>query len=433
MCHNCSIHTRHKPTRINCHNCNILQLTPTHWANPSQLHYPLQLTPTHWANPSQLHYPLHLTPTHWANPSQLSSPSDTHPLDQPITATLSSPSDTHPLGQPITAISIWHPPTGPTHHSYTILSIWHPPTGPTHHSYPLHLTHTHWANPSHYPLHLTPTHWANPSQLSSPSDTHTLGQPITATISSPSDTHPLDQPITAILSIWHPPTGPTHHSYPLHLTHTHWTNPSQLSSSSDIQPQHLPIPTVQSPTLPARSQQTLPRCIQADLWNTRCCKKSTHKLTDSPMLCTGPSVQFDIQGCHWTFVKITENLCVRAVSQKTEHRSGKEKKKEEDKLGSRGCHLVSDSGPCGTSMRKPEASQSNGMRTAHCLGMRPIYEFFFFFFFFTDFFSCRRPYFFLGNLLTKLWNSRKRGRILRSEKMNTKTESSERERWNRRK
>ena len=51
--------------------------------------------------------------------------------------------------------------------------------------------------------------------------------------------------------------------------------------------------------------------------------------------------------------------------------------KEEDKPGSRGCHLASDSGPRGTSGRKPEASQSNGMRTAHRLGMRPIYDFFF--------------------------------------------------------
>ena len=53
------------------------------------------------------------------------------------------------------------------------------------------------------------------------------------------------------------------------------------------------------------------------------------------------------------------------------------KKKEEDKPGSRGRHLASDSGPRGTSGRKPEATQSNGMRTAHRLGMRPIYEFFF--------------------------------------------------------
>ena len=58
------------------------------------------------------------------------------------------------------------------------------------------------------------------------------------------------------------------------------------------------------------------------------------------------------------------------------------KKKEEDKLGSRGRHLASDSGPRGTSGRKPEATQSNRMRTAHRLGMRPIYNFFFFFFFF---------------------------------------------------
>ena len=56
--------------------------------------------------------------------------------------------------------------------------------------------------------------------------------------------------------------------------------------------------------------------------------------------------------------------------------------KEEDKPGSRGCHLASDSGPRGTSGRKPEASQSNGMRTPHRLGMRPIYEFFFYWFFF---------------------------------------------------
>ena len=88
------------------------------------------------------------------------------------------------------------------------------------------------------------------------------------------------------------------------------------------------------------------------------------------------------------------------------------KKKEEDRLASRGRHLASDSGPRGTFGRKPEATQSNGMRTAHRLGMRPIYEFFFFF---TDLFSCGRPYFFLGNLLTKLGNSRKRGRILRSD------------------
>ena len=55
------------------------------------------------------------------------------------------------------------------------------------------------------------------------------------------------------------------------------------------------------------------------------------------------------------------------------------KKKEEDKPGSRGRHLASDSGPRGTSGRKPEATQSNGMRTAHRFGMRPIYEFFLFF------------------------------------------------------
>ena len=55
------------------------------------------------------------------------------------------------------------------------------------------------------------------------------------------------------------------------------------------------------------------------------------------------------------------------------------KKKEEDKPASRGHHLASDSGPRGTFGRKPEATQSNGMRTAHRLRMRPIYEFFFFF------------------------------------------------------
>ena len=38
-----------------------------------------------------------------------------------------------------------------------------------------------------------------------------------------------------------------------------------------------------------------------------------------------------------------------------------------------------------------------------------------FFFFITDLFSCGRPYFSLGNLLTKLGNSRKRGRILCSD------------------
>ena len=55
------------------------------------------------------------------------------------------------------------------------------------------------------------------------------------------------------------------------------------------------------------------------------------------------------------------------------------KKKEEDKPASRGRHLASDSGPRETFGRKPEATQSNGMRTAHRLGMRPKYEFFFFF------------------------------------------------------
>ena len=58
------------------------------------------------------------------------------------------------------------------------------------------------------------------------------------------------------------------------------------------------------------------------------------------------------------------------------------KKKEEDKPGSRVRHLASDSGPRGTFGRKPEATQSNGMRTAHRLGMRPIYDFFLDFFFY---------------------------------------------------
>ena len=52
------------------------------------------------------------------------------------------------------------------------------------------------------------------------------------------------------------------------------------------------------------------------------------------------------------------------------------KKKEEDKPASRGRHLASDSGPRETFGRKPEATQSNGMRTAHRLRMRPIYKFF---------------------------------------------------------
>ena len=39
------------------------------------------------------------------------------------------------------------------------------------------------------------------------------------------------------------------------------------------------------------------------------------------------------QGCHWTFAKITENLRVRAVSQKNEHKKRQKVQKEKDEIG----------------------------------------------------------------------------------------------------
>ena len=42
-----------------------------------------------------------------------------------------------------------------------------------------------------------------------------------------------------------------------------------------------------------------------------------------------------IQGCHWTFAKITENLCVRAVSHKMNTKKRQKVQKEKDEIGER--------------------------------------------------------------------------------------------------
>ena len=75
--------------------------------------------------------------------------------------------------------------------------------------------------------------------------------------------------------------------------------------------QSYPSPSPGLPTYITSSHSLSVSCSRFGLWNTN----SLHSNT-SHLVLVLHSLSKSTQGCHWTYAKITENLCVRAVSQK---------------------------------------------------------------------------------------------------------------------